>query len=458
MSNHTSIILKYIDICERLSIEKADIETPKKLIVTSLRGVDNKQLYRIVFPDCDFIDWDKVDQFKCNCFGNVQSWLQFLEYIQVRVPTYEILHENELLQWLALTLIDVGVPIRHVNDKHTISRYMNMREGGDACVKSHMNQDEATNPNDKEPTVTEESTKKSDYRKLSEFWEDFIKMFLLMNISGIAGTQGAYAYIMRNNEPSGIINNVNQRCLEYSSKLADRRIPDEVLLNIHVFIVDKLIHLDGTRLMDEIDFFIADVALKRNDHVARMAVQTKMHRPRLRSILNANACIHGDVPGVGFSNWVKNVRFGASADLVQRQRVYFVCSQTDIDAWISELENFKGVDASIASQNLIPFPDPDIIAQAIRTLRFSSQFDALIKFRKDALHSLSGNVKNELTMNVLFWMYIAAYQQSHIWRECFIKIANIMFPILQRDIETFVMNNPIHLPEIKRAVLRGYTK
>ena len=344
MSNNTSIIIKYIDICERLSIDKADAETPKKLIVTSLRGVDSKRMYPMVFPDCDFMDWDKVGQFKGNCFGNAQSWLQFLEYIRVSVPTYEVLHENELLRWLALTLIDVGVPIRHVNDKHVISRYMNMREGGDACVRSNIGPDEVTDA--KTPALIEPSQKDADYQKLSEFWEDFIKMFMLMNISGIAGTQGAYAYIMRNVEPSGVVNNVNQRCLEYSSKLADRRIPDEVLLNIHVFIVDKLIHLDGTRLMDEIEFFIANAALKRNDHIARLAIQTKLHRPRLRAILNADTGIHGDAAGVGFGSWVKNVRFGASADLVQRQRIYFVFSQTDIDNWIPELGNFKGVDVS----------------------------------------------------------------------------------------------------------------
>jgi hypothetical protein len=65
-------------------------------------------------------------------------------------------------------------------------------------------------------------------------------------------------------------------------------------------------------------------------------------------------------------------------------------------------------------------------------------FEELLNFRKDCFTSYADNQSNQLTMTDVLKMYVAAYQNSGMWKQLWKAIHPLMSTQISKDVENFV--------------------
>jgi hypothetical protein len=140
-----------------------------------------------------------------------------------------------------------------------------------------------------------------------------------------------------------------------------------------------------------------------------------------------------------------------------RSKLYFLVSQTRWD-WAKYVEAVLPAGGPLCARvasHPITQPDLQVILRVLEGLSMdgSAPFEMMTEFRKSCFQSFPVTAVQRMTLSQILQLYVAAYQASGIWKECWKHLVGVISVQIIRDTEAFVAKHPFADAEVMHFVV-----
>lgn len=401
MSEITIIVQKLLDIGWHFSMNTNDFETLiVKLIILSLKYIDKKKIWDILFPDNEdagshhAVDWSLVDA-DFNALHDVYFWLPILE-----VCTWKNLEK----------VVEKHPPIR--------------------CMKLAL--------------------KKA---KLDTGDYDLACRLLILHL--LQKIPVLYAFEMLTCRQYR--RDTHQSSAVILANLSDTlHTPAEYESALQV-----ILHVDYLNVNTE--NFVAHLhALEAHrtsiNTIVQQQKQTTCGRPRLRDLLERTA-FDKVTMDTRLGTWESYVAFCQLHQFpnvlndVTKQKVYFLASQCrwDWSSYVPDLIGHGGELSERITQYAVSHPDIEVLHGCIQRLNMNGRppFPELTMFKNKCFVNFPMVQFQTMNLNQFLRLYVVIYQNESVWKTLW-RMQNVLFsPQVMKDCEQFVKENAFHVKGFK---------
>lgn len=402
-SNETStMVANYINFCRNCAIDSKDKKSLIKMIICCMKSIDKRVVYCDLFPGDPYLEWQYVHEINSNAFGGNGACLRMLQY----------LHFDN---------IDVQYEKIIKSDREE-SRNLRM-------IKVFL---ESLQKNDLKMSLT------SALRKL-----------ILYNLAFLNGTAALEQFSSNLLErPTGeevlkCIASIAQHCFMQNDHncalgwvLRHCQVADE-------FITEVQRSINQRETMRQI-MTIRNISINsgRPSLLDKLA-QKKGHRETISvSIGKSGQSILSGEGMDTFDGWCTRVRFPNTINSTLKHRLYVIMSQPHVNhAYVvSQVIQTPQLSENVIKQR-ISRPDERILANVIENLDIQmAPFEELTQFIRSCFRAFPQKNLKEMTLLKYMQLYLAAYQHSDLWKECWTQIYPLLSYQVIRDVEEFVKN------------------
>lgn len=160
-----------------------------------------------------------------------------------------------------------------------------------------------------------------------------------------------------------------------------------------------------------------------------------------------------------FQGFVNKMRFPHSLNINIQQRAYWLVSQPEhVFQWRNYVRDFlpKEFSSDLLAYGSILTPETEMISEVLhKTFLVGPPFPDLQTFRNVCLCNLPTVERENMTMNEVFRLYVAAYQHRNIWKEIWKQIKPILSTQIIKDVEQYVYKFPIDSNSVACVILFG---
>lgn len=392
------LIERYLRFCNLACIPPLNTkDSLKKMIIVSLREIDKVKLNN----SCNFQDthvyWEHVQSSTYNAMDESSNWLEIVEY----------LHLDSSKEYVSIEKRD---DLNIIHEYHAILN---------KCGIS-----------------------------LSVL--DIYRLLILNNLNNITGMIITELFLN-----SKLQKNSHTSAVMFSGILSDCRFSkDEYLHNFaHILTV-----------LDVQDSFFKEVewnSARKKDlqekfkikHMQAMTGRLRL-RDRQKEIRAKPDSQLNDSNIDTFDGWIQRVRFPNVVAHSLKLKCYLLCASTHskVIEHVLSLCNHHELGTNVYN-TVINNPDVSTLVEAIRSVSiYQDFFPQLYSFSKSCLNNFATRQRKELTPALLLHLYICAYQQPNVWKECWKSIYPVLSFAIIRDVEKFVQETPYNAEKIFQLI------
>lgn len=404
-------------------------ECLSKALVANMQYVERSELYSKLFGEKSYIDWGMAktlqDKFnarkKGNPVGDSVTWCYLLRFLLGDIISFQAQLQSSKKEYRPFYLV----------------------------YDSIMAQFKGTG-----------DLKTTDASSLSLC----IKAFFITNIIGITPIS-ALEQLLSTHFQRTVTTQSTQIMISISS---EKFTPDQYAKTIHWLFSTGICKVDTASMDKEVQFFhskskeVSDVMKVYSMQVSksgRPSLLAIVKEARMKKGQNAISMEDGTYNNYfAFTGFTYRMKFPNSLSIHIQQRAYWLASQGDFFQWREYTHDFlhKDLAASLLQYGDIQSPDPIIIAEVLLNSRIiGAPFNALQSFRKRCLVSMPGLERMDMTMNDVFRLYVAAYQNKDIWKEVWKLIKPILSTQIIKDVENYVALNPMDCYSTASVIMYG---
>lgn len=429
-----SSIESIIHFCSDVNVGTGPMdECLAKTVVANMQYVQRDKLYSHLFGEKSYIHWDLVNTLQKRCqskkrgnpVGDSVTWCYLFKFLYGDIPPFQVhsvVQQNKVL-------------------------YRPFYIVYDAIMGQFKGELKTTDP-----------------ASLSLV----IKAFFITNIIGITPIS-ALEHLLSKHFGKTVTNQSTAIMIMISS---EKFTPEQYSDTIYWLFKNGIVKVDIASMDKEIQFhYSKGKEVKDVMKVYSMQV-SRSGRPSLISIVKEVRAKRGQRMESGccledgttyqnyftFSGFTNRMRFPNSLSIYIQQRAYWLASQGEFFAWRDYAHDFlhKDLAKSLLEYGDIQSPDPSIIAEVLMNTRIvGAPFKALQTFRNKCLVSMPGLERMDMTMNDVFRLYVASYQNKDIWKDVWKLIKPILSTQIIKDVEHFVALNPMDCYSTASVIMYG---
>jgi len=393
----------YSKFCDDTGLDRsANLEGNTKIAIMIMqKNIDIPECFQNIFPDNPFVDWERIDTICSQKFyKNTHAWMVITSAIEFQGDDKAF--KSQLL--------------RHAIFKH----YM-------TCLNS---------------------------ARLELPHAKAVQLFLLLNISNLSALNTMEVFFSTHANKS-----VTSESYVFFSALADQPFDKSDRTQCLISILQSCA-VDCAAMKAEIEMQLVS-ASKLQGTFKQRHIQACVLRPKLRSKLRMDEQQHSAMATLdAFRPWCDAIRFPNVFSLVHKKKLYFAMAQHTIEhmAYLDKFVNEPDLRQSI-SQYTVKNPDIDILTEVIESSRLTHEpFSELHGFREKCFTSFSQQQKNQLKLQDLFHLYMAAYQSPSVWKTVWTNIYPVLSIQIIKDVESFVLEKPINHQEVMNIIFSSSFK
>lgn len=395
-----SVIL-YHKFCAEVCVESTNYQHVKTMFLLFQRNTEVKFCYDRIYDNPPYVDWERAFRLhNIRGYNDTSAWIALSDYV---------------------LLTDDDSAWKQLANKGLFMHFMRCLTNAKFPFPEDLNK------------------------------RDILRLFILLNIVNLQAIHVIELFF------SVLYNKaVHTQALEFFSLLADGVFDKNDRTEVLSVLLGGLLRVDVER-------FSVEVELQRNRDGMLLTVfkqkfiKAESLRPKLRSKLKYSELENGVLANLdSFRSWCDVIRFPNIFSMRQKKNLYFLMAQKDIshDTYLHAVLNEPDLKKLVARYP-VKNPDPLILSEVITNcLNTSDPFQELHLFREQCFNSFSQQQRSTLRINDLLHLYMAAYQNTSIWKDTW----KLVYPVLSiqiiRDIEAFVLQHPFNHESIMKLVFR----
>lgn len=372
------------ECCRHISLDTENKYTIRKLVCLNLRCTNTQQFYRNIFdtlPESElFVDWDKL------------------------ASTHKFLQDSQFWITMLQTYCDIQKFDTNADMKVTVKQHKLLVWLTESLVRNRI-------------TVS---------------WKDTVFLFLLINIARVPSLNVSKLFL------SSLLNrDVDKECIKLIAEIADARYTNEELLSTMKWILNECVCENENAVTNMIQK-IQHHNLGVKELFAVRTLRISSGRLRLRDRLAGKKRSQVITERNTFESFQADANFASNVSYHTKLRLYMLMSQRCLDKAKIFEKVFPDYLRYILEKPAIESPDVTVINEAISKIRYmQAPFTLLTQFYEQCFKSIAFTQKNAISLTTIMQLYIAIYQDTKIWQECWTCILPIMNSQVVRDVETF---------------------
>lgn len=378
----------FIDFCRHSAIAMEDPMSVIKIVLANTKSIDREAVYSELFPDAPVIMWEFTDQHPGNSIGDFSQCICLAEYLAF--PNSEATFKPA-----ADRLLLISAFLR------------DLRACGLAAVQFHT----------------------------------ALAMLLLFNMKEITGSNVLEQYTTR-----VLKRPTHDEVMRLMAKLADYRFKTAdynasitwILQQTHVN--ERFFHevrmLQAQRETIESGYRQRHLALTSG----RPRMTERLQRIRkIASVTTENGVLLTGEAMDTFDGWVTRVRFPNTISSRLKRRLYLAMAMPCVDTETVVREYAHPGIAEDVLRQPVTVADAAAVVQTILQLNIQmAPFPELMAFQRSCFRAFPERNAREMTILRYMQLYIAAYQQPPIWKECWTGVYPLLTYQIIKDVEDFV--------------------
>jgi hypothetical protein len=408
--SHRDLVLRLMQFSDQYNINQKDTAAlPIKALILSLKYIDKKTLFSLLFPD-EFADWDLAERTlgeTNNTLGDAEAWLCLLS----------------LLDWPLLTE-------KHKADIETNHKPL-------AVIKNNLRAQNLDTPG----------------------WTTACKVLILQMIQGLQSMHAIELLTSRM-----LSKNTHESTMKLLAGLYDtKHLPDDYLKTFGYILSCKCMTVNEQTLAQT----LTSIQSQREEHKMNLKLrnmQTMALRPRLRDKLKISllADHHKEQVDSKTGTWESYIGYchahrfpNTLSDKIKRQ-LYFLAAQTrwDWTPFVQQLIDSKEIEEKI-KQLPVHQADTAIINWVIDNLSMDGRppFKEMMAFKARCFVSFPMVHVQQMTLTQVMRLYVSAYQAPNVWKDIWKTQIGMLSPQIIRDCEAFVEANAFATDNIVSALI-----
>jgi hypothetical protein len=408
--SHRDLVLRLMQFSDQYNINQKDVlALPIKALILSLKYVDKKSLFSMLFPD-EFADWDLAERTlgtTNNALGDAETWLCLLS----------------LLDWPLLT------------DKHRAD--IEMKHKPLAVIKHTLKLHNLDAPG----------------------WATACRVLILQMIQGLQSMHAIELLTSRM-----LCKNTHENTMKLLAGLYDtKHLPEDYLVTLGHILSEKCMTVNEQALSQT----LTTIQAQREEHKMNLKLRNMQMvalRPRLRdklktSLLAEHHKEHMDSKTgtwESYTGYCHTHRFpNTLSDKIKRQ-LYFLAAQTRWD-WTQSVQHLiesKDIEERV-KQLPVQQADIAILNWVIENLSMDGRppFKEMMAFKARCFVSFPMVHVQQMTLTQVMRLYISAYQAPNAWKDVWKAQIGMLSPQIIRDCEAFVEANAFAVEPVMSALL-----
>lgn len=408
--SYRDLVLRLMQFSDQYNVNQKNISTlPIKVLILSLKYVDKRGLFNILFPD-EFADWDLAERTlrgTNNALGDAETWLCLLS----------------LFNWTPLT------------DKHRSE--IEMKHKPLAGIKNALTIHNLDAPG----------------------WTTACRVLILQLIQGLQSMHAIELLTSRM-----LKKNTHEDTMKLLAGLYDtKHIPEDYIVTLSYILSEKYMTVNEQALSQT----LTTIQAQREEHKMNLKLrnmQVVALRPRLRDRLKTSLLAEHHKEQMdsktgtweSFTGYCHTHRFpNTFSDKIKRQ-LYFLAAQTKWD-WTQSVKHLiesKDIEERV-KQMPVQQADIAILNWVIENLSMDGRppFKEMMAFKARCFVSFPVVHVQNMTLTQVLRLYISAYQASNVWKDVWKAQIGMLSPQIIRDCEAFVEANAFAVEPVMSAFL-----
>ena len=396
--SHRDLVLRLMQFSDQYNINQKDIPAlPIKALILSLKYIDKKSLFEILFPE-EFADWDLAERTlgaTNNALGDAETWLSLLS----------------LLDW------------PHLTEKHKTE------------IETHH-----------KPLAVIKNTLRA-HNLDTPGWGTACRVLILQMIQGLQSMHAIELLTSRM-----LCKNTHESTMKLLAALYDTKyLPEDYLKTLEHILAPKCMTVNEQALAQT----LTTIQSQREEHRLNLKLRNMQMvalRPRLRDKLKTSLLAehHKEQVDSKMGTWDSYIGYchahrfpNTLSDKIKRQ-LYFLAAQTrwDWTPFVQRLIDSKEIEEKVKQLPVLQ-ADMGILNWVIENISMDGRppFKEMMAFKARCFVSFPIVHVQQMTLTQVLRLYVSAYQAPNVWKDIWKTQIGMLSPQIIRDCDAFVEAN-----------------